>query len=169
MKERCASWCHAIASAVSTRSRPQARASLRRIGRQDRCDISPQHAHAQGSGGLLESDAVDVSTEFISSVTDAVMADVCARQAFRWSRCTRSCSTTRCVSRSGRIRWFATRPVIRHWGSCLAAPATFWALQAAEIPNALSFAADLRTRFSAMDAGLRVQTPHIKAVSGGFG
>jgi putative transposase len=48
-------------------------------------------------GFLAEMYATEVSPEFISSVTDAVMAEVTAWQAGRWSRCTRWCSSTRCA------------------------------------------------------------------------
>ena len=47
-------------------------------------------------GFLLESYGVDVSPEFISSVTEAVMQEVTAWQARPWRRCTRWCSLTRC-------------------------------------------------------------------------
>lgn len=46
-------------------------------------------------GFLLESYGVEVSPEFISSVTEAVMAEVAGPP--RWSRCVPSYSSTRCA------------------------------------------------------------------------
>lgn len=47
-------------------------------------------------GHLAEMYAVEVSPEFISAVTDEVMAEVGPGRPGRWSRCTRWCSSTRC-------------------------------------------------------------------------
>ena len=48
-------------------------------------------------GFLLESYGTQVSAEFISSVTDAVMPKSPSGKAGRWRRCTRSSSSTRCA------------------------------------------------------------------------
>jgi putative transposase len=46
-------------------------------------------------GFLAEMYPVDVSPDLISRVTDEVMSEVTAwRRHARWSRCTRSCSST---------------------------------------------------------------------------
>jgi hypothetical protein len=48
-------------------------------------------------GFLAEQYGTEVSPEFISSVTDAVMAEVTPGRPGRWSRCTRWSSSTRCA------------------------------------------------------------------------
>ena len=47
-------------------------------------------------GFLAEMYATDVTPDFISSVTDAVLSEVTAGSRARWSRCTRWSSSTRC-------------------------------------------------------------------------
>ena len=77
-------------------------------------------------GFLAEQYGTEVSPEFISTVTDAVMAEVTAWQTGRWSRCIRWCSSTRCGSRSARTRWCATRRSTWRWACCPTARATSW-------------------------------------------
>lgn len=48
-------------------------------------------------GYLLEMYGVEVSPEFISSMPDAVMAEVSTWQAERWSPCTPWCSSMPCA------------------------------------------------------------------------
>jgi transposase-like protein len=58
---------------------------------------------------LVQMYNTEVSPDFISQVTDAVMDEVRSGRAGRWRRCIRWCSSTRCGSRSARTRWCATR------------------------------------------------------------
>jgi transposase-like protein len=78
-------------------------------------------------GFLAETYGVEVSPEFISSVTDAVMAEVSAWQARPSSRCTRWSSSTRCGSRSAKTPSCATRRSISRSACCPTAGATSWA------------------------------------------
>jgi hypothetical protein len=78
-------------------------------------------------GFLVEQYGTEVSPDFISSVTDAVMSEVTAWQAAPWSRCTRWRSSMPCGSRFARMRWFATKPSIWPWVFCPTTRATSWA------------------------------------------
>ena len=60
---------------------PQARASLHRLRRQDRGHVRPWHDGARIQGFLAEMYATEVSPEFISKVTDEVLAEVTAWQS----------------------------------------------------------------------------------------
>ena len=67
-------------------------------------------------GFLAEHYGTEVSPDFISSVTDEVMAEALSwRRAARSRRCIRWCSSMRCGSRSATMAWSATRPCIWLW------------------------------------------------------
>lgn len=69
-------------------------------------------------GFLAEQYGVEISPQFISSVTEAVMAEVSAWQGVRSSRSIRWSSSMPCGSRSVRTLWFATRPSTWPWACC---------------------------------------------------
>jgi len=75
---------------------------------------------------LAEMYAVDVSPDLISTVTDAVVAEVTAWQARPLERCIRSCSSTPCASRFARKRSSAAKRSTWRWRSCPTARATSW-------------------------------------------
>jgi putative transposase len=75
---------------------------------------------------LLEMYCVEVSPEFISSVTDAVMREITAWQARPLEPCTRLCSSTPCGSISGKMPWCATRRFTWRCACYLTARATSW-------------------------------------------
>jgi len=71
-------------------------------------------------GHLRELYAVDVSPDLISRVTDAVLTGP-------WMRSIRSCSSTRCGSRSATRAWSRTKPSTSPWRSTARAISMFWA------------------------------------------
>jgi hypothetical protein len=79
-------------------------------------------------GFWLESYAVEASPEFISSVSDAVMARSALGRRGRSSRCTRWSSSTRCASRSARTRSCAIGPSTWRLACSPTARATSWAV-----------------------------------------
>jgi hypothetical protein len=78
-------------------------------------------------GFLADQYGVEVSPEFISSVIDAVMAEVGAWQARPLEPMYLRCSSTRCGSRSARTRWCATRRSTWPWACYPTERATSWA------------------------------------------
>jgi len=79
-------------------------------------------------GILLEMYGIEVSPDFISTVTDAVIDEKCANgSSGHSSRCTRSCSSTPCESSSATKASCATRRSTRRWGCAATAHATCWA------------------------------------------
>ena len=73
---------------------------------------------------IAESYGTEVSPDFISSVTDEVMAETIAWQVGRWRPCIRWCFSMRCGSRSAATAWLATRPFTWRWASRPMASAT---------------------------------------------
>lgn len=71
---------------------------------------------------LRELYGIEASPDLISAVTDAVLEEVAAWQAGRWSRSTRSCSSTPCGSRCVTRAWSATRPSTSRWACAPTAP-----------------------------------------------
>jgi Transposase, Mutator family len=76
---------------------PQARATLHGIHDKIVAMYARGMTVREIHGLLSEQYGTEVSPEFISSVTDAVMAEVGAGRLGRWSRCTRWSSSTRCA------------------------------------------------------------------------
>jgi hypothetical protein len=75
---------------------------------------------------LAESYGTEVSPDFISSVTDEVMAETLAWQSRPLEAMYPVCSSTRCGSRSGTTVWSATRRCTWPWASRPTASATYW-------------------------------------------
>lgn len=88
-------------------------------------------------GFLLEQYGTDVSPDFISSVTDEVMAEVTAWQARPLEPMYPVVFSTRCGSRSGRMLSCATRPSIWPWACYPTAHAISWVcgLKAPKAPS----------------------------------